>query len=214
MDDDLASYNLRLREAVPADLQAAMRSGFISAQAMIEWRSALGFSKAQLARLIGFSDTLIGAIEKGKEPMTAKVQQALRQLATKLDGGLFDELPSPRRFPQLVAPDRSYIEIDRVQARSKNYRKCLNCPKMVLFTSTRQKYCSKACRDDHWRKWRGKRDPADQKIRAGRVRSGTVIVRCPNCAHEFGQKGNLVLYRADARDGGGAPEPAGHVGSD
>jgi transcriptional regulator with XRE-family HTH domain len=211
---DVDAHNQKLLADVHPYSQLQLRAGTATPEALCLWRESLGFSQAQIARLTGYSKTLISQMERGREPVTEKAAERFRQLAEKLEAGLFDRKYHPTRFPIVVEIDQPYVETDRVKARAKSWRKCLQCPRKFLATSTRQKYCSDYCKDKHSWRWRGKQDPADQKPRARHVDPGAVAARCPECGHVFRQKGNLVFDDTTTRHGRRPPGPLRLMGPD
>jgi len=160
-------------------------------------------SKAGLARMTGYSRQSVIRFERGEKPGPHFIEN-LRDMIRQLDAEGFQRLPDDRAFkvPMIPIERTRRVNLEQIVAPNLRREKCArpDCPKICIFTWAGQKYCSRKCSDMDSRRLRDHDGRPTEIVRKKHERK-PILVRCPDCSHEFPVKGH-VTNGSPGADGG------------
>ena len=199
--------NAFVRASVDPAAHAAILAGSFTIQDTLTWRKSVEISQIRLSYLLGYSPRQIRAIEKGEDAPSLRYLKAWRNLARKVERGLF----TSETIDDYDLHTYAYIPREEVAGRGAVLRKCANpkCYKEVYMLRGRR-YCSNKCRDYVARKGLTDATYQDEPQRVPRrPKSGPVTACCPNCGHHFPIKGHAQRQSLYESHGGRAHLPEG-----
>ncbi len=186
--DDVDHAAVRILQTYPPDHPDTL-------DALIQWRTSAGLSKAGTARLLGMAKYSYLRIENGDKPITQHFLTVLNGLLVQLDTTGFPFHPHDRKSsaPKFRMAKNDYIPRAKI-AGDLEQRRCANpdCTREPWFfsLSKQRKYCSDYCADYVAHQAHEKGVLTRRKVQHAERKPVTAC--CPHCGRTFAVKGHIT----------------------